>query len=632
MDKIHIKPIGKVGSFIEVWLVDGFYIRSNIEGGIEFTNFGHHGTFPFIPENEFWIDEYPEDTFERELFMQHLTLESSLMLYCPYEQASYMADSEEAIRRLQNLRPEIRSPYIGRIGDMGGYDVHLVDGRYCRDIYDVDFTEGGNFMRYDWIPSPEIWIAAGDQSEDERKYTILHEITECDGMSTGMDYNTAHARASAVELVNRQEDMVKSDYCVSGAGQSSFEGFRDDGLPRKKSRGNEPSVAYGGGLFGMNPEFRGRSGEERVGFGRKGKREGLATTEKAVYPGNMGFVEMHQLIRNAPPELAGKFMGTVNAGKYKDAIKMLEGYHRIKFDPSIYGKHLAPSKKNPMKRRWQSDPSYHFAARMLGFDPEKGKRGILKGEKKMRHIIIQKAYVETYYRNRKGKHERVMGHPRHVVTVVKDTERLKMAREMGAAAFSAGKSSAPAQNKEFLDTFIKPGAEVGSSSSAMKEYIRGWHEANLKTTPRDVEEFTALSIKFANSKKLIDEGIRVTTSALGMGGSDLTFSARMASTEMGHYLEDLPELIDIVPKEEMKFLMQILEQNNSVAYQKVNEYLKKPRPLRKGKFFGFRMRKQELGEEEEKRGRKERSDSGEWTPSQERMSERAKQRKEDYGG
>ena len=47
----------------------------------------------------------------------------------------------------------------------------------------------------------------------------------------------------------------------------------------------------------------------------------------------------------------------------------------------------------------------------------------------------------------------------------------------------------------------------------------------------------------------------------------------------------------------------------------------------------FRIRRPKMmGEEESKRAKKERSETGEWTPSQERMSERAKQRREDYGG
>ena len=34
----------------EVWVVDGAYIRNHIDE--EFTNFGQHYSFPYIPKNE----------------------------------------------------------------------------------------------------------------------------------------------------------------------------------------------------------------------------------------------------------------------------------------------------------------------------------------------------------------------------------------------------------------------------------------------------------------------------------------------------------------------------------------------------------------------------------------------------
>ncbi|MDO8491967.1 MAG: hypothetical protein Q7T04_08150 [Dehalococcoidia bacterium] len=39
---------------IQVWLVDGAYIRTRMDE--EFTNFGQHYRFKYIPQNEFWID------------------------------------------------------------------------------------------------------------------------------------------------------------------------------------------------------------------------------------------------------------------------------------------------------------------------------------------------------------------------------------------------------------------------------------------------------------------------------------------------------------------------------------------------------------------------------------------------
>ena len=47
------------GQTIQVWVVDGEYIRTYVDE--EFTNFGQHYRFPYIPENEFWLDRENEN-------------------------------------------------------------------------------------------------------------------------------------------------------------------------------------------------------------------------------------------------------------------------------------------------------------------------------------------------------------------------------------------------------------------------------------------------------------------------------------------------------------------------------------------------------------------------------------------
>ena len=47
--KVKIKLINKIGDF-EIYLVDGSVIRKNIDP--DFTNFGQHYRFDFIPEKE----------------------------------------------------------------------------------------------------------------------------------------------------------------------------------------------------------------------------------------------------------------------------------------------------------------------------------------------------------------------------------------------------------------------------------------------------------------------------------------------------------------------------------------------------------------------------------------------------
>ncbi len=290
---------------------------------------------------------------------------------------------------------------------------------------------------------------------------------------------------------------------------------------------------------------------------------------KAVYPGNMGFVEMYQLVRNAPPELASKFTEAVKAGKYQAAIKMLEDYHHIKFNPSIYGKQLAPS-KDPTKRRWQTA--------LQGWPLTKGEKPERPG-KKMKHVIIQKAQIDTYYRTRKGKREKVTGHVRHVVTVPK-----------------AGESLSGYEGHHTLP--------VGMSIESIDWHLR--HLGEGAGTIRDItpEEHKKLT---AEQKK------------------------RQASGGYGSKIDIGKEEFELSDAQKKKLRKKtILERPIDVTKRTIDEIMQRRIEKAKG-VFKFRMRKQELGSEEEKRAHEEHEQTGEWTPSQERMSERAKQRREDYG-
>jgi hypothetical protein len=60
----------------QIWIVDGAYIRGHIDE--EFTNFGQHYRYPYIPEKEFWIDKEAEHN-ETSFFIEHLLVEHDLM-------------------------------------------------------------------------------------------------------------------------------------------------------------------------------------------------------------------------------------------------------------------------------------------------------------------------------------------------------------------------------------------------------------------------------------------------------------------------------------------------------------------------------------------------------------------------
>src|SRR5512136_2363879 len=77
----------------QVWIVDGAHIRGHIDE--EFTNFGQHYRYPYIPVSEFWIDrECGSD--ERAFFIDHLLVEHELMSKgASYAEALTQADLVE---------------------------------------------------------------------------------------------------------------------------------------------------------------------------------------------------------------------------------------------------------------------------------------------------------------------------------------------------------------------------------------------------------------------------------------------------------------------------------------------------------------------------------------------------------
>ncbi len=212
MQKPYIKQIDTISKFT-VWLVDGKYIRENIDE--EFTNFGQHYRFKFIPLNEFWID-HERVPGEEYFFIHHLLVENRLMAAgMSYRQAIDKADLAEKRERRKvdigqkGLRvkptPEKLAMIHGRL--LKTYckylSIWIVDGRAVRDLYDIDFTEGGHDKVYPFVPPGEIWLD-DDLTPGERKFVLLHELHERHLMSGGMSYPQAHYDSSHIEYYCRQ--------------------------------------------------------------------------------------------------------------------------------------------------------------------------------------------------------------------------------------------------------------------------------------------------------------------------------------------------------------------------------------------------------------------------------------------
>ena len=203
----YIQKVDQIGD-IAVWIVDGPYIRGHVDE--EFTNFGQHYAFEYIPANEFWIDrEAAHD--ETRFFIDHLLVEHRLMAKgVPYDKALVVADHEERNERR-------RAGDIGKLTHRGqqlpdakevheelwknlenGISVWIVNGRLVRSAFDIDFTEGGHDHVYEFVPQKEVWIDDAIE-ESERGFVLLHELHERNQMEKGMPYSKAHEESSRIE-------------------------------------------------------------------------------------------------------------------------------------------------------------------------------------------------------------------------------------------------------------------------------------------------------------------------------------------------------------------------------------------------------------------------------------------------
>lgn len=210
----RLKKLGQRGKVV-IWQVDGEKIRGNLDE--EFTNFGQHFRFNYIPLYEFWIDKEAVPD-ERRFFIDHLLVEwQEMKKGASFNRASDLADIKERVERY-------KAGDVKRIWDKKGkidfnkihlkllkklkakLSVWLVDGRLVRSIFHIEFTEGGHDQVYDFVPINEVWID-NDIVADERPYVILHELYERDLMAKGLTYNGAHRKASRLEWQSRHDEQ-----------------------------------------------------------------------------------------------------------------------------------------------------------------------------------------------------------------------------------------------------------------------------------------------------------------------------------------------------------------------------------------------------------------------------------------
>lgn len=240
MKKPYLKKYSQVNGHT-VWIVDGMYIRKNID--IEFTNYGQHisqhGRFDFIPKDEFWIDKDFAKGHEEEYCITHMQTRQSLLdQHVDYDKALEEADLAEKQARHRSrhikklLAKKLDKRKIAKLVHKkllkkynGKVKVWLVKGNLVRNVVSVDFVQGGHDKVYSFIPKNEVWID-DSLNPEEWKFVILHELIErnlmCWGwvyamkyeipwmtstakMCDGIEPDSAHARASELERHYRKK-------------------------------------------------------------------------------------------------------------------------------------------------------------------------------------------------------------------------------------------------------------------------------------------------------------------------------------------------------------------------------------------------------------------------------------------
>lgn len=220
MKKPYIKKYKKFKN-LTIWLVDGSYIREKIEK--EFTNFGQHYRFKFIPQNEFWLDqEYAPG--EEKYYVAHLLVENRLMAEGKsYTEAFKKANLIEKKERrkskliktilekklnheeiIKKIHKKLLKKYSQKV------KVWIVNGELVRGLLFIDFTEGGHDKVYSFVPKNEVWLD-DDIFPKERKFILLHELHERNLMCLGWSYDNKNKERSAHYSASRLEYFCRKN-------------------------------------------------------------------------------------------------------------------------------------------------------------------------------------------------------------------------------------------------------------------------------------------------------------------------------------------------------------------------------------------------------------------------------------
>jgi hypothetical protein len=216
--KAYIRKFSEIAGF-KVWIVNGKYIRDNLDE--EFTNFGQHYSFNFIPKDEFWIDKEMNPGEEKYFIDSMLVMHRLMSKGVGSKDAAKVADRVEKRERSKSKLMKKEMKIKKQKGDVIGtvhkslikrysnkkIKIWIVNGELVRDLFFLDFTEGGHDKVYSFVPANEVWLD-DDLSPEERRFVLLHELHERNLMANGMNYDSAHRSSSEIEYFCRKHPKM----------------------------------------------------------------------------------------------------------------------------------------------------------------------------------------------------------------------------------------------------------------------------------------------------------------------------------------------------------------------------------------------------------------------------------------
>lgn len=218
MKKPYLKNLGDFSNF-KIWIVNGKYVRENLNR--EFTNFGQYSDYKFIPKKEFWIDQENSGN-ETKFFLTNMIVQNKLISMGKSfdyahkkaelaekkerEKSTYLKNALKKIKHKPELLKRIHKKLLKKYSKEK-IKVWIVNGELVRDLFFLDFTEGGNDQIYSFVPYGEIWLD-DDLSPKELKFVLLHELHERNLMKKGWKYDSfkrgAHYSANEIEYFCRK--------------------------------------------------------------------------------------------------------------------------------------------------------------------------------------------------------------------------------------------------------------------------------------------------------------------------------------------------------------------------------------------------------------------------------------------